>query len=181
MIRAWVPVLVWLVAGGAVTACRPLPPIPQADAGMAALRGVVFERLHQAHRQVRIHAPAASLDLDGTHVLMEAPHGQAQVNPDGGLYRWRATRLSADVASGSYAVEGVVVLDEQGRELTTPSVQYDVDGGVLLAAPPVKVTGANFWMTSQGGAQVHLPQQELLLVGPVEARAWPPDAGPPAW
>ena len=160
-------------------ACRPLPPLGGADAGMATLKTVTFERLHRDRLLMRLRAPSADLHIDGTWLSVQGPVGTLWQGSDGGVVTWTAATVEADLARGAYTLTDVRASDESGREATSPRVHVPADGGLLRADPPVRLSGPNFWLVGAGGATADERTGELTLLGPVEARAWPPDAGPP--
>ncbi|MEW5850126.1 MAG: hypothetical protein AB2A00_15155 [Myxococcota bacterium] len=158
--------------------CRPPPPPERPDAGMAQLKGVVFERIRGDHKVLRMEAPTAELDIDGTRVTLNNLTGEAQERPDAGRYTLQAARVVANLEANTFVVEQARAHDDNNRQLSSPRLYFSPDGGVAVAEPPVTLEGPNFELRSEQGARADLASEELELVGPVEAHVWPVgDAG----
>jgi len=157
------------------TGCQPLPSTAGPDAGNARLLGVRLERIKGAHTVLDLKAPSAQLSLDGTRVVMALPTGTLQETPDAAVIHLQGAELTANLGRGEVAITQASAMDPQGRVLSSPRVHTNVDGGWVTADGPVRLVGPNFEMTAAGA--VVRPQQDVELVGPVEARAWPHDGG----
>jgi hypothetical protein len=166
----------WLVGLWLVAACKPLPPPGRSDAGLALLTGVTLERMEKDHVQLTLRAPDALLGLDGDRLVLNHVEGTGQ-QVDGGPVELRALRLEASLARGGALLVDATARDGQGRTLHSARVILQADGGPLLADGPVTLDGPNLAAVAAGGARVDLATQDVELLGPVTARAWPPDAG----
>jgi hypothetical protein len=137
------------------------------------LLDVTFTRTRQDHVTLRLSAPSADLAPDGTQVVLTRPEGQAQDRPDGGRVHIRGSQLRASLKSGHYHLRDVTISDESGRALSTPILELHADGGLASAAPPVRLSGPNWSMQSDGPAEADLRTEEIWLRGPIQAQAWP--------
>lgn len=165
----------WWGAFLVVTACQPLPNSERTDAGFAVLTGVRLERIKGAHTTLDIQAPTARVNLDGTRVVMEEPHGMVQDRPDASAVQVSGKVLRANLGRGDVVIEQADARDSLGRTLTAPIIRSVPDAGRIEAEGPVVLSGPNYRMSAAGA--VVTPGESLELVGPVEAQAWPRDGG----
>jgi hypothetical protein len=144
---------------------------------MATLKAITLERIHRDQVVMRLEAPSADLHIDGTQLSVQSPAGTVWPGADGGAVTWTAATIEADLVRGAYVLTGVRASDGSGRHAESPRVVVPADGGLLRADPPVRLSGPNFWLVGEGGATADGRTGELTLLGPVEARVWPADAG----
>ncbi len=160
------------------TACHAPPVSGPLDAGVAHLQGVSLERILADSTVLSVTAPRAELALDGQMARLWEPRGTLAAGQQGGGLRLEAARMDAQLQQGTFVLWDARLQDPQGRWARAPRVTTLADGGGLWADPPVTVDGPNWRAVAQGGARFE-PGVEgsLILAGPVEAQAWPVDAG----